>query len=75
MGLGIGAGVAALAAAIGADPLEQFAVVAVVLAVSSLVFLRGLLPADAPAPATVVDVALRAVVAGWLAAPTAGEAS
>jgi AcrR family transcriptional regulator len=31
--------------------------------------LRGLHPADAPAPATVVDVALRAVVAGWLAAP------
>ena len=44
VGLGIGAGVAALAAAIGADPLEQFAVVAVVLAVASLVFLRGLLP-------------------------------
>jgi len=40
--------------------------------------LRGLLPADAPAPATVVDVALRAVVAGWLATPAAaaaGEAS
>jgi AcrR family transcriptional regulator len=40
--------------------------------------LRGLLPADAPAPATVVDVALRAVVAGWLAAPAAvaaGDAS
>ena len=31
--------------------------------------LRGLHPADAPAPAAVVDVALRAVVAGWLAAP------
>ena len=31
--------------------------------------LRGLHPTDAPAPATVVDVALRAVVAGWLAAP------
>ncbi len=30
--------------------------------------LRGLHPTDAPAPATVVDVALRAVVAGWLAA-------
>jgi MFS family permease len=45
VGLGIGAGVAALAAAIGVDPLEQFAVVAVVLAVASLVFLRGLLPA------------------------------
>jgi MFS family permease len=45
IGLGIGAGVAALAAAIGADPLEHFAVVAVVLAVASLVFMRGLLPA------------------------------
>ena len=31
--------------------------------------LRGLRPTDTPAPATVVDVALRAVVAGWLAAP------
>lgn len=31
--------------------------------------LRRLHPADAPAPATVVDVALRAVVAGWLTAP------
>jgi AcrR family transcriptional regulator len=31
--------------------------------------LRGLHPADTPAPATVVDAALRAVVAGWLAAP------
>ena len=29
--------------------------------------LRGLYPADAPAPATVVDTALRAVVDGWLA--------
>ena len=45
IGLGIGAGVAALAAAIGADPLEHFAVVAAVLAVLSVVFLRGLLPA------------------------------
>ena len=45
VGLGIGAGVAALAAAIGADPLEHFAVVAAVLAVASVVFLRGLLPA------------------------------
>ena len=44
VGLGIGAGVAALAAAIGADPLEHFAVVAGVLAVASLVFLRALLP-------------------------------
>ena len=45
VGLGIGAGVAALAAASGADPLEHFAVVAAVLALASLVFLRGLLPA------------------------------
>jgi MFS family permease len=45
IGLGIGAGVATLAAAIDADPLEQFAVVAAVLAVASVVFLRGLLPA------------------------------
>jgi fucose permease len=37
--------VAAGAAAIGADPLEHFAVVAAVLAVLSVVFLRGLLPA------------------------------
>jgi MFS family permease len=50
IGLGIGAGVAALAAAIDADPLEQFAVVAAVLAVASLVFLRGLLAARRPVP-------------------------
>lgn len=31
--------------------------------------LRGLHPDDAPAPATVVDVAVRAVVGGWLAIP------
>ena len=34
---------AAVAAAVGADPLEHFAVVAAVLLVASLVFLRGLL--------------------------------
>jgi len=45
VGLGIGAGAAALAAAIGTDPLEHFAVVAAVLAVLSVVFVRGLLPA------------------------------
>jgi MFS family permease len=50
IGLGIGAGVAALAAAIDAEPLEQFAVVAAVLAVASLVFLRGLLAAHRPEP-------------------------
>ena len=50
VGLGIGAGLAALAAAIDADPLEHFAVVAAVLAVASLVFLRGLLAAHRPAP-------------------------
>jgi fucose permease len=42
--------VAALAAAIDADPIEQFAVVAAVLAVASLVFLRGLLAARRPVP-------------------------
>ena len=50
MGLGIGAGVAALAAAIDADPLEQFAVVAALLALASLVFLRGLLAVRTPEP-------------------------
>ncbi len=45
VGLGTGAAVAAGAAAIGADPLEHFAVVAAVLAVLSVVLLRGLLPA------------------------------
>ena len=49
MGLGIGAGVAALAAGIDAEPLEHFAVVAAVLAVASLVFMRGLLAAHRPA--------------------------
>ena len=50
IGLGIGAGLAALAAAIDADPLEHFAVVAAVLAVASLGFMRGLLAAHRPAP-------------------------
>jgi MFS family permease len=45
VGLGLGAGIAAVAAAVEADPLEHFAVVGAVLAVASLVFLRGLLPA------------------------------
>lgn len=45
VGLGMGAGVAALAAAMDVDPLEQFAVVAAVLVAASLVLLRGLLPA------------------------------
>jgi len=50
IGLGIGAGLAALAAAIDADPLEHFAVVAAVLAAASLVFMRGLLAAHRSAP-------------------------
>jgi MFS family permease len=45
VGLGIGAGGAALAAALDVEPLPHFAVVAAVLALASLVFLRGLLPA------------------------------
>ena len=49
VGLGAGAGLAALAAAIDVDPLEHFAVVAAVLVVASLVFLRGLLAAQRPA--------------------------
>lgn len=49
VGLGVGAGLAALAAAMDVDPLEHFAVVAAVLAVASLVFLRGLLAAQRPA--------------------------
>src|SRR5215208_2669909 len=44
VGLGLGAGVAALAAAAGMDPLAHFAIVAAVLALASLVFLRSLLP-------------------------------
>ena len=44
VGLGLGAGAAALAAAVGLDPLAHFAIVAAVLALASLVFLRGLLP-------------------------------
>jgi MFS family permease len=46
VGLGTGAAVAAGAAAIDADPLEHFAVVAAVLAALSVVLLRGLLPAQ-----------------------------
>ena len=50
VGLGIGAGLAALAAAIGVDPLEQFAVVAAVLVAASFAFLGGLLPAATREP-------------------------
>ncbi len=50
VGLGMGAGVAAIAAAIEADPLEHFAVVAVLLVLASLVFMRGLLPVRTPHP-------------------------
>jgi MFS family permease len=46
VGLGLGAGVAAGAAAADVDPLAHFAVVAAVLALASLVLLRGLLPAE-----------------------------
>jgi MFS family permease len=46
VGLGLGAGAAALAAAAGLDPLPHFAIVAAVLALASLVFLRDLLPAE-----------------------------
>jgi MFS family permease len=52
IGLGIGAGLAALAAAVKADPLEHFAVVAALLAVASLVFMRGLLAVPRAAPDT-----------------------
>jgi MFS family permease len=45
VGLGLGAGAAALAAAAELDPLPHFAIVAAVLALASLVLLRGLLPA------------------------------
>ncbi len=48
VGGGMGGGGAAVAAAIDASPLEHFAVVAGVLAVASIVFLRGLLAADPP---------------------------
>ena len=47
VGLGLGAAAAALAAAAGLDPLPHFAIVAAVLAVASLVFMRGLLPESA----------------------------
>ncbi len=50
VGLGIGAGLAALAAAIGVDPLEHFAVVAAVLVAASFAFLGGLLPAATREP-------------------------
>jgi MFS family permease len=49
VGLGLGAGTAALAAAIGAAPLLHFAVVGTVLAAASVALMRGLLPAVAAA--------------------------
>jgi MFS family permease len=45
VGLGIGAGSAAVAAGIGLSPLAHFAIVAAVLAAASLALLGGLLPA------------------------------
>lgn len=44
VGLGLGAAAAVLAAAAELDPLPHFAIVAAVLAVASLVLMRGLLP-------------------------------
>jgi MFS family permease len=46
VGLGVGAAGSALAAAVGLEPLPQFAIVAAVLVLASLVFLRSLLPAE-----------------------------
>src|SRR3954447_4441466 len=46
VGLGLGAGGAALAAAAGVDPPAHFAAVAAVLALASVLMLRGLLPAE-----------------------------
>src|SRR5919108_519330 len=46
VGLGVGAGAAAMAAAAGLDPLAHFTIVAAVLALASVVFLRGLLAAE-----------------------------
>ena len=55
VGLGLGAGMAALAAALEMDPLEHFAVVAAVLAAASLVCLGGLIPVHQPAPGDAVE--------------------
>jgi MFS family permease len=44
VGLGFGAGLAALAAAVGLDPLEHYAIVGAALALVSVPLLRGLLP-------------------------------
>jgi MFS family permease len=49
VGLGAGAGMAALAAASGVDPLLHFVVVGAVLAAASLVLMRGVLGAAVPA--------------------------
>jgi len=55
VGLGLGAGAAALAAAADLDPLPHFAIVAAVLALTSLVFLRSLLPENEQVRAAVGD--------------------
>ena len=62
IGLGTGAALAALAAALGAEPLEHFVVVAAVLVMASLVFMRGLLAAHRPAPG---DEAEEEVTVRW----------
>ena len=51
VGLGIGAGISAIAAAAGADPLLHFALVAAVLAGATALLMRGLLPGVAAQPA------------------------
>jgi MFS family permease len=55
VGLGLGAAGAAVAAAADLDPLQHFAIIAAVLALASLVFLRGLLPENEQVRAELSD--------------------
>jgi MFS family permease len=62
VGLGFGAGLAALAAAADLEPLEHFALVGSVLALASLVLLRGLLP---PSPSRMPEPDEELVSVRW----------
>src|SRR5215208_5879379 len=65
VGLGLGAGAAALAAAAGLEPLPHFAIVAAVLTLASLVFLRDLLPEREQVRAALSDEEEQRVPLHW----------
>src|SRR4051794_604315 len=65
VGLGVGAAGAALAAAAGLEPLPHFAIVAALLALASLVFLRDLLPESEQVRAALPEEHEQRAPLGW----------